>query len=78
LGNLADRVFRAPGFLVGHVVDYLSLFGPDGEHFAIFNLADAMLCCGVALAVLLELTGHRRDGTRAARQQHRRRPDPAA
>jgi signal peptidase II len=68
LGNLADRVFRAPGFLVGHVVDYISLFGPDGQHFAIFNLADAMLCCGVALAVLLELGGRRRDGSRAARR----------
>ncbi len=68
LGNLADRIFREPGFLVGHVVDYISLFGPNGEHFAIFNLADSMLCCGVGLAVLLELTGRRRDGTRASRQ----------
>jgi signal peptidase II len=71
LGNLADRVFRAPGFLVGHVVDYISLFGPNGEHFAIFNLADAMLCTGVALAVLLELTGRRRDGTRPTRRSDR-------
>ncbi|HWB38214.1 MAG TPA: signal peptidase II [Rugosimonospora sp.] len=71
LGNLADRVFRAPGFLVGHVVDYISLFGPNGEHFAIFNLADSMLCVGVALAVLLELTGFRRDGTRAGRRADR-------
>jgi signal peptidase II len=68
LGNLADRVFREPGFLVGHVVDYISLFGPDGEHFAIFNLADAMLCVGVGLAILLELVGLRRDGTRARRE----------
>jgi signal peptidase II len=65
LGNMVDRVFRAPGFLVGHVVDFISLFGPNGEHFAIFNLADTSLTCGVALAILLELTGHRRDGTRA-------------
>jgi signal peptidase II len=65
LGNLVDRVFRAPGFLVGHVVDYVSLFGPNGEHFAIFNLADSSLTCGVILAVLLELSGRRRDGTRS-------------
>jgi signal peptidase II len=65
LGNLADRVFRAPGFLVGHVIDFLSAFGPDGEHFAIFNVADSALTCGVILAVLLELAGRRRDGTRA-------------
>jgi signal peptidase II len=62
LGNLGDRVFRAPGFLVGHVVDFISVFGPYGQHFPIFNLADSALTCGVILAVLLELTGRRRDG----------------
>ncbi len=64
LGNLGDRLFRAPGFLVGHVVDFISVFSPDGHYFAIFNVADSALCCGVALAILLELTGRRRDGTR--------------
>jgi len=63
LGNLADRIFRAPGFLVGHVVDFISLFGPDGRYFAIFNAADSALTCGVVLAILLELTGRRRDGS---------------
>jgi signal peptidase II len=72
LGNLTDRVFREPGFLVGHVVDYISLFGPNGEHFAIFNLADAMLCVGVGLAIVLELAGLRRDGTRVARHSGER------
>ena len=52
------------GFLVGHVVDFISVFSPDGHYFAIFNVADSALCCGVALAILLELTGRRRDGTR--------------
>ncbi|HKT00772.1 MAG TPA: signal peptidase II [Rugosimonospora sp.] len=64
LGNFADRVFRAPGFLVGHVIDFASLFGPNGVHWPIFNVADASLSCGVVLAVLLELLGRRRDGTR--------------
>ena len=64
LGNLGDRVFRAPGFLVGHVVDFISLFGPDGVHWPIFNLADSALCCGVVVVVLLELTGRRREGGR--------------
>ncbi len=67
LGNLGDRLFRAPGFLVGHVVDFISVFGPDGEHFPIFNLADSALTCGVILAVLLELMGRRRDGGRVTR-----------
>ena len=67
LGNLGDRLFRAPGFLVGHVVDFISVFSPDGHYFAIFNVADSALCCGVALAILLEVTGRRRDGTRLAK-----------
>jgi signal peptidase II len=64
LGNVADRIFRAPGFMVGHVVDFISVFSPDGHYFAIFNVADSALSCGVVLAILLELTGRRRDGTR--------------
>src|SRR5206468_822877 len=35
LGNLTDRVFRAPGFLHGHVVDFLQL-----PHWPVFNVAD--------------------------------------
>jgi signal peptidase II len=64
LGNLADRVFRAPGLFVGHVVDMVSVFGPYGEHFPVFNLADSSLVCGVVLAILLELSGRQRDGSR--------------
>jgi len=65
LGNLTDRVFRAPGVFVGHVVDFISVFDEAGRAFPIFNLADSALVCGVILAVLLELTGRRRDGIRA-------------
>lgn len=65
LGNLGDRLFRAPSFLHGHVVDMFSLFGPYAEYFAVFNIADACLSVGVVLAVLLELTGRQRDGSRA-------------
>ncbi|MFG1608153.1 signal peptidase II [Actinoplanes sp. NPDC049265] len=64
LGNLGDRLFRAPGFLQGHVVDMISLFGPYAKYFAVFNIADACLSVGVVLAVLLELTGRQRDGSR--------------
>jgi signal peptidase II len=64
-GNLIDRLFRAPGPMRGDVVDFISLFFPMGEHFAIFNVADSALCIGVGLAVLFEFTGRRRDGTRA-------------
>ncbi|MCX5066362.1 signal peptidase II [Micromonospora lupini] len=67
LGNLMDRIFRAPSPFHGHVVDMISVFGPYGEYFPVFNLADSSLVCGVLLAVLLELTGRQRDGRRAGR-----------
>ncbi len=64
LGNLTDRIFRAPGVFVGHVVDMVSLFDPYGRVWPIFNLADSALVTGVCLVILLELTGRQRDGTR--------------
>jgi len=68
LGNLGDRVFRAPGVGRGHVVDWISLFGPDGDHWPIFNLADSAIVVGAILAALLTLFGvdftGRRDGAR--------------
>lgn len=69
LGNLGDRLFRAPGVFQGHVVDMISLFGPNGQYFAVFNIADSCLSIGVVLAVLLELLGRQRDGSRPARKQ---------
>ncbi|MFG1917747.1 signal peptidase II [Micromonospora sp. NPDC048898] len=73
LGNLVDRIFRAPAPFHGHVVDMISLFDPYGQVWPVFNLADSSLVCGVLLAVLLELTGRQRDGGRAGRDG-----DPAA
>ena len=57
LGNLADRVFRAPGVFRGRVIDWISLFGPRGEHWPIFNLADSAIVCGAILAAVLTLFG---------------------
>jgi signal peptidase II len=74
-GNLVDRLFRAPGPFRGEVVDMISLFAPDGSVWPVFNIADSALVIGVVLAVLLELTGRRRDGTRVA---PRARPVAAA
>lgn len=64
LGNLIDRLFRAPGPFVGHVVDFISVFSRTGQDFPIFNAADSCLTIGVVLALILELTGRRRDGLR--------------
>jgi signal peptidase II len=77
LGNLTDRVFRAPGPMVGHVIDFLSLFAPRGEVWPVFNVADSALCVGVTLAVLLELTGRRLDGTRTRTRDQPDVPDSA-
>lgn len=64
LGNLSDRIFRAPGPFVGHVVDTVSLFAPDGSVWPVFNMADASIVTGGALLVLLALLGRELDGTR--------------
>jgi signal peptidase II len=65
LGNLVDRVFRSPGVGRGHVVDWISAFGPDGQHWPIFNIADSAICCGAVLAAILALRGTDLDGTTA-------------
>nr|WP_231954815.1 signal peptidase II [Actinoplanes derwentensis] len=69
IGNLIDRLFRAPAPFHGHVVDMISLFGPNAEYFAVFNIADSCLTVGVVLAVLLELTGRQRDGSRITKEK---------
>jgi len=63
LGNLTDRLFRAPGPMQGHVVDFVSVFGPDGRYFPVFNAADSAITIGAILIVLLSLLGHDYDGT---------------
>jgi signal peptidase II len=65
LGNLVDRVFRAPGPLQGHVVDTVSLFAPDGRVWPVFNMADACIVSGGTLLVLFALLGRELDGTRS-------------
>ncbi|HEY6425283.1 MAG TPA: signal peptidase II [Pseudonocardiaceae bacterium] len=68
LGNLADRLFRTPGPLRGHVVDFLSLLAPDGTVWPVFNLADSAIVCGGAMLVLLAATGRDLDGSRGLRR----------
>ncbi|HYO36135.1 MAG TPA: signal peptidase II [Geodermatophilus sp.] len=65
VGNLVDRVFRDPGFLRGGVVDFVSVFAPDGEVYPIFNVADSAIVCGGLLGAVLALRGVEFDGTRA-------------
>jgi len=58
LGNLTDRMLRAPGPLRGAVVDWIDL-----QVWPVFNLADSALVVGVCLAVFLEVRGRRIDGS---------------
>ena len=46
LGNLTDRVFREPGFLRGHVIDFLQL-----PSWPVFNVAD--ICINIAAGVII-------------------------
>ncbi|SDP24105.1 signal peptidase II [Nakamurella panacisegetis] len=64
VGNLIDRIFRSPGILRGHVVDFISLFEPDGRHFAVFNIADSGITLGAVALVLTAIFGIDMDGYR--------------
>jgi signal peptidase II len=69
LGNLTDRVFREPGVLQGHVVDFLRL-----PHWPVFNVADMCINVAAAFIVVQAVRGISVDGSRGGRE--RRRPDP--
>lgn len=59
-GNLLDRLFRAPGFGRGHVVDFLNYNG-----WFIGNLADIAIVAAALGIAVLALVGLEVDGTRA-------------
>jgi signal peptidase II len=70
-GNLLDRVFRAPSFLRGDVIDWIQV-----PHWPIFNLADCAISFAALLACILTFrdihptqsdsnsSQHRKDKTR--------------
>jgi signal peptidase II len=62
-GNLVDRLTRAPGFLNGHVVDFISI----PFNFPIFNLADTFLVIGVSLAMIRTIMGDEVGGGKVAK-----------
>jgi signal peptidase II len=64
IGNLIDRLFREPGFGVGHVIDFLRIpLLP-----AIFNIADTAIVVSMGLFLILTLRGVALDGSRPARE----------
>lgn len=65
LGNLTDRLLREPGFLHGHVIDFIHtpwmwLWFPS----AIYNVADIFIVTMMLSVAILVLIGVRFDGTR--------------
>lgn len=50
LGNLTDRIFRAPGFFTGHVIDWIQL-----PNWPVFNLADSAIVVAASIAVILSI-----------------------
>jgi len=50
LGNLVDRLVRSPGFLRGHVVDFVSI-----GWWPVFNIADVAITTGAAILVVRSL-----------------------
>ncbi|MBH0121812.1 signal peptidase II [Rhodococcus sp. HM1] len=62
LGNLVDRIFRSPGPLQGHVVDFVSV-----GWWPVFNVADSAIVCGAILLVALTVFGIDPDGSRAGK-----------
>jgi signal peptidase II len=63
VGNLLDRLFRAPGFGRGHVVDFIQF-----PHFPVFNIADSSIVISAFLIGWLGLRGIGIDGRSMADQ----------
>ena len=50
LGNLTDRIFREPGWLSGHVIDWIQI-----PNWPVFNLADCAIVIAAAISFTLTL-----------------------
>jgi signal peptidase II len=59
-GNVTDRLTRPPGFGVGHVIDFIQVWGFP----AIFNVADIAVVSAMGLFLLLSLRNVGLDGVR--------------
>ena len=60
-GNLTDRIFRSPGVLRGHVVDFFMF-----PNFPVFNVADVCINIAAGVIIIQALRGMRVDGSRHA------------
>jgi signal peptidase II len=63
-GNLTDRLFRDPGPLRGHVIDFLML-----PHWPVFNVADMCINVAAGLILLQAFRGIRLNGSRVDKKR---------
>ena len=50
LGNLVDRIFREPGVLRGHVIDWLQV-----PNWPVFNIADSAIVLAAVVSMILSV-----------------------
>ena len=70
LGNLTDRLFRDPGPLRGHVVDWIQL-----PNWPVFNVADMCINAAAVVIVVQALRGVSPNGTRERKETPEHRQD---
>jgi signal peptidase II len=70
LGNLVDRFVRAPGFLRGHVIDFVSV-----GWWPVFNVADSCVTIGAVLLIVRSLRAPRVAAARPESGTGRRRDE---
>ncbi|MFT2816560.1 signal peptidase II [Leifsonia sp. A12D58] len=63
LGNLTDRLFREPGFGLGHVIDFVST---PWMIPAIYNVADICIVTSMILFMILTIRGIGLDGNKVS------------
>jgi signal peptidase II len=73
-GNVTDRLTRPPGFGVGHVIDFIQVWGFP----AIFNVADIAVVSAMGLFLLLSLRNVGLDGVRRTDSDGTDGPDQAS
>ncbi|GGB88946.1 hypothetical protein N798_08430 [Knoellia flava TL1] len=74
IGNLIDRILRAPGFGRGHVVDFIDYFG-----LFIGNVADIAIVVAAAFGAVLALRGIPLEGvTHGRHEAGEAHPEPEA
>jgi signal peptidase II len=70
LGNLTDRLFRAPGPLRGHVIDWIQL-----PNWPVFNVADMCIDAAAVVIVVQALRGISPNGDRERSEPGEHRQD---